>query len=311
MEETTICPANQHLSTSLGRAPENDASRPLPVHRESKTDVTSLTAHPDRTQEKAKSRSSRNLPPAASYPSPNTSKDNLDPGTNDNNTNVSADKRQYGNPEDSDSSVGKMRAQPTSQRNRKKPLKLHQTDTPDAPKAMPGSLVYMLEEAKGDATIDEMELADHIIKWTDILTKGPHAFEKALSKERRRMNPTPIVFAIMESRSNKVQLAHGFEDIVVDDEEHDANERVGFFLGDRVTIIMNNVPTQHDPPFWTVTTFDELTSQFKGKHANTVAFSKAKGALILGNPRTSTINIPNFSRFPCCGGVSSSQEHKW
>jgi hypothetical protein len=85
-----------------------------------------------------------------------------------------------------------MRAQPTNQRNRKKPLKLRQKDTPDTPKAIPGSLVYMSEEAKGDAAIDDMDLANHIIKWTDILAKGPHVFEKALSKERRRMNPTPL-----------------------------------------------------------------------------------------------------------------------
>jgi hypothetical protein len=126
----------------------------------------------------------------------------------------------------------------------------------------------MSEEAKGDAAIDEMERADHIIKWTDILTQGPHAFEKALSKERRHMNPTPIMFAIMEPRSNKVQLAHGFKDIAVDDEEHDANESVGSFLGDRVTVVMDNVPTQHDPPFWTVTTFTKLTSQFKGRETS-------------------------------------------
>jgi hypothetical protein len=132
----------------------------------------------------------------------------------------------------------------------------------------------------------------------DILTKGPHSFEKALSKERRRMNPTPIVFTIMEPRSNKVQLAHGFEDIAVDNEEHDANESVGFFLGDRVTVVMDNIPTQHDPPCWTVTTVTELTSQFKGKHANAVACSKAKGTLILGNPRASTINIPKLFPVP-------------
>jgi hypothetical protein len=135
----------------------------------------------------------------------------MEPGTDDNNRNISADEGQHGNPEDSDSSHGKMRAQPTSsQRNQKKALKLCPTDTPDAPKAMPGSLVYMSEEAKGDTAINEMELANHIIKWTDILTKGPHAFKKALNKERRHMNQTPIVFAIMEPRSNKVQLAHGF-----------------------------------------------------------------------------------------------------
>jgi hypothetical protein len=159
----------------------------------------------------------------------------------------------------------------------------------------------MSEEAKGDAAINEMKLSDHIIKWTDILTKGPHAFKKALSKARRCMNPTPIVFTIMEPRSNKVQLAHGSEDIVVDDKEHDANESVGFFLGDQVTIIMDNVPTQHDQPFRTVTTFTKLTSQFKGKHANTVACSKAKGALLLGDPRASTINIPKLFPVPMPG----------
>jgi hypothetical protein len=111
------------------------------------------------------------------------------------------------------------------------------------------------------------------------------------------MNLTPIVFAIMEPRSNKVQLAHGSEDIAVD-EEHNANESVGFFLGDQVTIVMDNIPTQHDPSFWTVTTFTKLTSQFKGKHANAVACSKAKGALLLGDPRATTINIPKLFPVP-------------
>jgi hypothetical protein len=102
----------------------------------------------------------------------------------------------------------------------------------------------------------------------------------------------------MEPRSNKVQLAHGFEDIAVDDEEHDANESVGFFLGDRVTVVMDNVPTQHDPPFWTVTSFTKFTSQFKGEHANAVACSKAKETLLLSDPRAGTINIPRLFPVP-------------
>jgi hypothetical protein len=88
----------------------------------------------------------------------------------------------------------------------------------------------MSEEAKGDATIDEMELADHIIKWMDILTKGPQTFKKALCKERRRMNPTPIVFAIMEPSFNKVQLARGFEDSGGQQGTRRKRE-CGFFLG--------------------------------------------------------------------------------
>jgi hypothetical protein len=61
---------------------------------------------------------------------------------------------------------------------------------------------------------------------------------------------------------------------------------------------MDNIPTQHNPPFWTVTTFTELTSQFKGKHAKAVACSKAKGTLLLGDPMASTINIPKLFPVP-------------
>jgi hypothetical protein len=36
----------------------------------------------------------------------------------------------------------------------------------------------------------------------------------------------------MAQGSTKVQLAHGFEEITVDEDDHEADGQIGFFLGD-------------------------------------------------------------------------------
>jgi hypothetical protein len=93
-----------------------------------------------------------------------------------------------------------------------------------------------------------------------------------------------------------VQLAHGFEFMALDDDVNKANEKVGFFLGDRVSVALDGITTQHDPPFWTVNNFTTLTAQFHGKAAMTVACTKLTERLIPGNAKTRMIDVAK--RFP-------------
>jgi hypothetical protein len=176
----------------------------------------------------------------------------------------------------------------------------------------------MSEEAKGDAGIDGDVTAAHIIKWTEIMGKGPHAFEQALNKERRRLTRNPVVFAVMEPHSNTVQLAHGFKDMALDDEGHEATETVGFFLGDRVNVVIDNVATQHDPPFWTVDNFTKLTTKFHGKTAMAAACTKAGVALIPGDAKARMVDVPKMLQVPKLWwsfflgrAPTASETHRW
>ena len=53
---------------------------------------------------------------------------------------------------------------------------------------------------------------------------------------RNRHHPSdPIaLFAIVCHRSTVIKAAHGFNTIIVQDEDHATNGRIGFFLGDRI-----------------------------------------------------------------------------
>jgi hypothetical protein len=146
----------------------------------------------------------------------------------------------------------------------------------------------------------------------------PHAFERALSKERRRFTHTPVVLAIMEPHSHTVQLAHGFEDVALDDDGHEANDKVGFFIGDRVNVVIDNVATQQDPPFWTVDSFAILTTQFHGRPGTAVACTKAGGTSIPGNAKARMVDVSKLFPVPklwwsffLARPRTTSETHRW
>jgi hypothetical protein len=165
---------------------------------------------------------------------------------------------------------------------------------------MPGTLLFLSEEAKGDDALDSMEAAEHITHWTAILEKGDLAFECALNKEQRRITRGPVVFAFIENDSSHVQLAHGFEEIALDNTSNGTAETVGFFIGDRVTVTINDVVQQTDPPFWTVPHFATFTSMFCGKPATEAACSQAAlgQALLPGDPKARMIDVPKLFPIP-------------
>jgi hypothetical protein len=166
------------------------------------------------------------------------------------------------------------------------------------PIGAPGTLLYLSEAAKGDDPLDSTTAASHINKWTDILDAGERALERALHKERRRTNRSPIVFAMLAPGSNKVQLAHCFEEITVDDEAHEADGQIGFFLGDRITTKVDNWIQLHDPPVYLAGTFEALAEQFHGKPANKGACDKATHNLLPGDSKAKFVDANKLFPLP-------------
>jgi hypothetical protein len=180
----------------------------------------------------------------------------------------------------------------------RQPLRQIDRESREAPRAFPGTLLYLSEQAKGDDSVNGMAAATHINKWTAILGHANTEFERALHKESRRLTRHPIAFAFLEPASNKVQLLHGIEEIAMDNEEHDAEGRIGFFIGDRVTVTIDGVVHQQDPQFGTVATFPALTDKFQGKPATAMACIQAVEPMIAEDTKARTIHVAKLFSVP-------------
>ena len=163
----------------------------------------------------------------------------------------------------------------------------------------PGTLAYLSEQIKGDKAIDDITAAAYINKWNSSILAGTATFEHDLNRARRR-NPQPTVFAIMDVASNFIQLAHGIEEVVLDDaDDHDADGQIGFFLGDRVNVKVAGMIQQHDPTFVLIPTLDDLTAQFHGRPAksNECAKTNHKGLLPV-DPKARMVDVPKIHPIP-------------
>jgi hypothetical protein len=160
-------------------------------------------------------------------------------------------------------------------------------------------LAYLSEQIKGDKAIDDITAAAYINKWNSSILAGTATFEHDLNRARRR-NPQPTVFAIMDVASNFIQLAHGIEEVVLDDaDDHDADGQIGFFLGDRVNVKVAGMIQQHDPTFVLIPTLDDLTAQFHGRPAksNECAKTNHKGLLPV-DPKARMVDVPKIHPIP-------------
>jgi hypothetical protein len=167
------------------------------------------------------------------------------------------------------------------------------------PIGAPGTLLYLSEAAKGDdAALDNTTAASHINKWSAILKAGDRALERALHKERRRTQRSPIVFAMLAPGSSKIHLAHGFEEVTVDEDEHEADGKIGFFLGDRITTKVDGTIQLHDPPVYFADTFEALATQFQGKPATQAACKQASNTLIPGDSRAKVLEASKLFPLP-------------
>jgi hypothetical protein len=95
-----------------------------------------------------------------------------------------------------------------------------------------------------------------------------------------------------------VQLVHGIEEITLDNEDHEAEGHVGFFIGDRATVTVDRIVQQHDPQFCTVPSFNNLMAQFHGKPATAAACARAMGQLLSGDTKARTTQVAKLFPVP-------------
>jgi hypothetical protein len=87
-------------------------------------------------------------------------------------------------------------------------------------------------------------------------------------------------------------LTHGFEEIILEDESHDANGRLGFFLGDRLMITTDDTPHHQDPPFWMATDYTMFETMYHGKTATSMACSTAERSPLPLDKHSKTVTVP-------------------
>jgi hypothetical protein len=68
---------------------------------------------------------------------------------------------------------------------RSQPAKHSRPDARAPVEAMPGTLMYLAEEANAEMAVDDPSVAEYILKWARILAQGPKAFERELNRNRR------------------------------------------------------------------------------------------------------------------------------
>ena len=140
-------------------------------------------------------------------------------------------------------------------------------EDPTAAETMPGMLHHKAWEAATQNKLTEGNAAQHILHWIEIMNRGASAMARALDRERRCTHPRLVAFAMVPKLHGRIHLAHGFEEIILDDESHDADGCLGFFLGDRLMIHVEDGPHQQDLPFWMASYFTMFGATYHGKTA--------------------------------------------
>ena len=70
---------------------------------------------------------------------------------------------------------------------------------------------------------------------------------------------------MMTGNERIIDIAHGINIITMEDEAHDSDGLIGFFLGDRIVHTDAEESHYQDPQLWAVHTFSTLATNYKGK----------------------------------------------
>ena len=146
----------------------------------------------------------------------------------------------------------------------------HQTSQP------PGTLLHRFPITGTSRSSSGEEEAAHILQWLRILKEGPTKFERATARNRRHPSEPIAIFAMVGRQSTVITAAHGFGTIIVLDENHTANGRVGFFLGDRIAAPTQNGWHLQNPPLGTTRDWTSLLSTYTGSPATERTISKSQ-----------------------------------
>jgi hypothetical protein len=94
-------------------------------------------------------------------------------------------------------------------------------------------LQHLCDRATTKQPYTEEEAATHILNWTKHLEKGTNTIARQLDRKRHQAQPSPVAFAMVTKLHGCIHLMHGFEEIAMDVETHEADGCLGFFLGNQ------------------------------------------------------------------------------
>jgi hypothetical protein len=165
--------------------------------------------------------------------------------------------------------------------------------------AHPGTLLHIFQQTQEKGQLCDRNATAHILSWIQRLQDGPGSLERGLYKASRRIQAKPIVFATIVDKSHKLKLVHGMEEIALDNEAHVANGTVGFFLGDRLAIDLDDDVHLQDPMFVAFTGYEEATAWYKGRTATaTTCANNTKPALLQSDKKAKIVNVPLLFPLP-------------
>lgn len=103
----------------------------------------------------------------------------------------------------------------------------------------------------------------------------------------------------MVGSGHYIDVAHGINQIAMDDDTHGADGLVGFFVNDRLVLDDDGEISHQDPQYWAIPDFDRLAEAYMGKAA-AVAECRKDGnhAKLLPASKTARVVTPKLLPVP-------------
>ena len=132
----------------------------------------------------------------------------------------------------------------------------HQEATPPRPTLAEkqdedGTLLHRSKALVQHRVSSAKQEARHIHKWSQLMIDGWEAFSKAILRDRNRVNPAPLVFAVMANGEPFIQVAHTFGHMAPEDKTRPYDGSFGCFLGDRTVVDFQGETIIQEPAFST------------------------------------------------------------
>ena len=139
--------------------------------------------------------------------------------------------------------------------------------TPHQQPHPPGMLLHHFPISNNNQSSSGKAEADYILHWLCILGDRPTKFERAIARNRRHPSDPIALFTIVCQRSMVVKAAHGFNTIIVQDEDHAANGHIGLFLGNRIDAANEHGWHLQNPPLCTARDWNTILTNYTSSPA--------------------------------------------
>jgi hypothetical protein len=163
-----------------------------------------------------------------------------------------------------------------------------------------GTLIHRIKALGPKMGSSTDQAARHIVKWSQLVLDGWEAFSQATLRDRNRVNPAPLVFAVVANGERFIQVAHTFGHLSPEDETHPCDGLFGCFLGDRTVVDFQGELVIHEPVFTTLHDLSSI-SGIRPQPATVKAIQDMDhdgDTFIKGSSKASNLLVPLFLPLP-------------